>query len=40
MIVETTLEAAGGVLPVYVGVSGNATRHLIQGPSPRSHPLE
>ncbi len=30
MIIETALEAAGGVLPVYVGVSGNATRHVIR----------
>lgn len=31
MIVEATLEAAGGTLPVYVGVSGNSTRHVVRG---------
>jgi 4-hydroxy-tetrahydrodipicolinate synthase len=31
MIVETTLEAVGGALPVYVGVSGNATRQVARG---------
>ena len=30
MLVEATLEAAGGTLPVYVGVGVNSTRHVVQ----------